>query len=724
MSRKTRKLMWSVPLIAAVAVIGALAAFMTLTPNDASAQDPDIPTMVQNLTVEAHEDGVPQEELLITWEPPASSVRVTGYRIDVSLDGDAWVSYITDRSSTSRRIVYPNTQNPGIDTSLDAEETRHFRVFALNHEVTGAGTSDSGTTAESNIPDPPTSVTATVPTADVAIDLNGDGDTDDTLEDVSEAEVGLDLNGDGDLLDTNDTVSEANVFEDIDNDGAQTVIIVAWEAPDDPLGDDVNRYEVQRSSDGSNWRTLATVGDVGVFYDTGLRADAVWHYQVRAGNNTGNGLWSDSARGQTTPSPVPGEITAGAVSLNPAGTDVYLSWTTPFMPGDPVTHFRIQARDGDSTNDADFMPVHSGSRQIQVRDGSYSFSKDDVDDITGIDFPDVIPDDGFDIDVRIAAINSVNTNSADGTAAEVDWVLFDGIPVGHRSVPRKVLGLAAGRDNTQNEGRSGINLTWSAADYVDGSPVADQNDTQYRVVVNGTIQDAVGHAPALLLGGIPTKPGYDDNGLRTETARTYRVYAQNTGVTVTIGTAAAQPVRSIISGTVSRTTDHRIAPGAPTLTSAETGGHTEIELIWSRPSKSDDECTGDTDPSAVNGAFEDDGSECGSSVLVGYIIEYTDDNGETWTTHDDQPSAVGTIASPYVLGGLEQGTRYGVRIRATNERWESEEQSRTLYATTTEAGVPTPPGGLVAQADGQNTIKLCWYEQNVQKDSGRHDGPQ
>ena len=31
MSRKTRKLIWSVPLIAAVAVIGALAAFMTLT---------------------------------------------------------------------------------------------------------------------------------------------------------------------------------------------------------------------------------------------------------------------------------------------------------------------------------------------------------------------------------------------------------------------------------------------------------------------------------------------------------------------------------------------------------------------------------------------------------------------------------------------------------------------------------------------------------------------
>ena len=41
MSRKTRKLMWSVPLIAAVAVIGALAAFMTLTPNNTAEAQAD-----------------------------------------------------------------------------------------------------------------------------------------------------------------------------------------------------------------------------------------------------------------------------------------------------------------------------------------------------------------------------------------------------------------------------------------------------------------------------------------------------------------------------------------------------------------------------------------------------------------------------------------------------------------------------------------------------------
>ena len=40
MSRKTRKLMWSVPLIAAVAVIGALAAFVVLSPSGVLAHQP------------------------------------------------------------------------------------------------------------------------------------------------------------------------------------------------------------------------------------------------------------------------------------------------------------------------------------------------------------------------------------------------------------------------------------------------------------------------------------------------------------------------------------------------------------------------------------------------------------------------------------------------------------------------------------------------------------
>ena len=44
MSRKTRKLMWSVPLVAVFAVIGALAIFVVQTPNLAQAHDvPGVP---------------------------------------------------------------------------------------------------------------------------------------------------------------------------------------------------------------------------------------------------------------------------------------------------------------------------------------------------------------------------------------------------------------------------------------------------------------------------------------------------------------------------------------------------------------------------------------------------------------------------------------------------------------------------------------------------------
>ena len=713
MSRKTRKLMWSVPLIAAVAVIGALAAFMTLTPKEAAAQASDIPGMVQNLTVEAHEDGVPQTELLITWDPPAGSSRVTGYRIDISLDGDAWVSYITNRSSTSRRIVYPNTQNPGIDTALKANETRHFRVFALNREITGAGVSDVGTTEMSEPPGPPTGLTPS--TADsapsattIAMDLNGDGDTTDTLTKVSEAAVNLDLNGDGDLLDTNASVSEADVFADVTDTAGfnRTVISLTWTAPSNPPGDNVTGYDIERSSNGTNWHLLASVGTVTTYYDMGLRAGETWHYQIRAKNSKGMSGWADSVEGSTAAAVAPVAITAPVVSLNPAGTDVYLSWTAPAnTTGNPVTHYRIQARANGSTTAHE--PVHSGSRQIQVTGETFSFSKDDIDDITGIDFPEVIPDTGYSVDVRIAAINTVNTNAADTDTTNVNWFNITGILIGHKSVPRKVTGLGAGLDQSQNEGRSGINLVWDEAEYIDTTIVTDQSATEYIVVINGTPEAAATHANAVDAGGNTTRPGDDDDNLRTETERKYRVYAQNTGVTASAeGTNIT--IRSIVSDMVSRTTASRIEPGTPSLTTVTTGGHTEIELVWVAPTYTE-ACEGG------DGGTEHDGSECGDSVLEGYIIEYTKDDGATWKRHDKMPSAVGTDASPYVVGGLDQGTRYGFRIRSSNGKYESPGTSQTKYATTTEAGKPTPPGGLVAQAVDTTTIKLCWYEQNVQK---------
>ena len=155
MSRKTRKLMWSVPLIAAVAVIGALAAFMTLTPNDASAQADQPPGKVGMLTADAYDDGVPQEEIEMTWEAPTDGGLSSHYRIDISTNGGyTWVAL--EDSIRNTRYLHDD---------LKANQTFHYRVFAVNSTGTSP-VSDiaNATTTETEVPDRPTNLDAAVGT--------------------------------------------------------------------------------------------------------------------------------------------------------------------------------------------------------------------------------------------------------------------------------------------------------------------------------------------------------------------------------------------------------------------------------------------------------------------------------------------------------------------------------------------------------------------------------
>ena len=124
MSRKTRKLMWSVPLIAAVAVIGALAIFMAQTPDPAAAHG--LPGAVTDLKAEA--DGYRAIDL--TWTAPAGAMDITGYRVDMSKDGQIWMTLENDTESdaNSFRDTY----------KLTGGTHRLYRVFAINSAGTGA----------------------------------------------------------------------------------------------------------------------------------------------------------------------------------------------------------------------------------------------------------------------------------------------------------------------------------------------------------------------------------------------------------------------------------------------------------------------------------------------------------------------------------------------------------------------------------------------------------
>lgn len=133
MSRKTRKLIWSAPLVAVLAVAGALAMFVMLAPNGAQAHD--LPGAVMNLKAE----GINQHEIKITWDAPATGA-VTGYRIDVSEDQFTWVSLVMDTGNTMTEYTHGD---------LSAGDERFYRVFALNSA--GAGPSPVGDTTDNDL---------------------------------------------------------------------------------------------------------------------------------------------------------------------------------------------------------------------------------------------------------------------------------------------------------------------------------------------------------------------------------------------------------------------------------------------------------------------------------------------------------------------------------------------------------------------------------------------
>ena len=162
MSRKTRKLIWSVPLVAVLAVVGALAIFAALAPNQAAAQDQVmVPGPVTDLDAEVQS----RSEIRLTWDAPSSTSggTPTGYRIDHSSDNREWTLLNDNTNSTATR--YP------ITTGVTATTEKYYRVFAINEAGTGPVSVDP-VTAYASVP---TSFPPTVP-GRVALTLTLDGD--------------------------------------------------------------------------------------------------------------------------------------------------------------------------------------------------------------------------------------------------------------------------------------------------------------------------------------------------------------------------------------------------------------------------------------------------------------------------------------------------------------------------------------------------------------------
>ena len=79
---------------------------------------------------------------------------------------------------------------------------------------------------------------------------------------------------------------------------------------------------VQRSTDGGSWTTIANLGVVTSYTDTGTSANHSYRYRVYASNSAGNSGYSYSGTFYTTPS-APTGVTAAKTS----GGDIVVTWT-------------------------------------------------------------------------------------------------------------------------------------------------------------------------------------------------------------------------------------------------------------------------------------------------------------------------------------------------------------------------------------------------------------
>ena len=309
MKSKTRKLMWSAPLVAVLAVVGALAIFIALAPNLAQAHDvPGVPTDLSAMPV-PDDTATPEVEgrtqIKLTWKAPSGeNMDITGYRIDRSKEGHVWMK-LEPNSGDPDMLEYTDTV-----TGSASGMTYFYRVFAVNTSGVGPmSVIEDGTTMPLTKPDPPTKVMATAAGA-TAIVLKWMPPADDGGKAVTKYRIHIDPPG---------TTVAFPALDDVDAVGIDDNIVVG----------DICEF----SADGGYLQ----------YTHTKRMANMPYRYQVYAMNDdmgTSNG---SAVRNATTGPKKQPDAPMDVLAVQSSSTEVQLYWNWPKSDGGAaITSFRVE----------------------------------------------------------------------------------------------------------------------------------------------------------------------------------------------------------------------------------------------------------------------------------------------------------------------------------------------------------------------------------------------
>ena len=497
--------------------------------------------------------------------------------------------------------------------------------------------------------------------------------------------------------------------------GGNAQVSLSWSAPLSNGGQAITDYVIQYSSNGgSTWTSFTdSVSSATSVVVTGLTNGTSYIFQVAAKNSVGTGGYS-GASSAVIPFTVPGQPTSvsGIAGIN----QVVVSWTAPTSDGgsaltdyvveystnsgttwitfaDAVSTttsatatslsngtgyiFRISAKNVAglglaSTSTSSVVPRTSpsaptavagisGNAQVALTwsapsvNGGASISDYGVqyssDGTTWTTFTDSVSStasctvtgltNGTAYTFRVAAVNAAGTGTYSVVSASVT-------PFTTPDVPTAVAGVTG---NTQ------VVVSWTAPADNGGSAII-----QYQVSYAPQGTDSYG-TWSTATATQSSSATFTVTGLTNGTSYKFKVAATN---------AAGDGSYSTSSSAVTAYT----TPGAPTSV-AGTAGEGEVALSWSAPASN------------------------GGNSITDYIIQYSSNNGVSWTTFSDGTST----STSETVTGLTNGTSYIFRIAAVNAAGTG--ANSTSSAAAVPRTVPDAPFSATATAANEQ-VTLSW----------------
>ena len=680
MSRKTRKLIWSVPLVAVLAVAGALAMFVVLSPDRAQASHDALPGAPTDLMVVPASGDAGRTTLVLSWTAPSGSTSVDGYRIDYSEDNFIYMELVENTGNSGRSYRDSMDLGPG--------DFRVYRVFAINSAGVGpVSNTASGVASGAGTPSQVTGLTASAPSErpkrweqiDLSWTAPSNGGSAITHYCIEVATL-----ADGQSF----PLEEASCLAEIEPTPDNTTVV-----------------------DGTPYGRIVTIDASTTYRLTGnLGPSQTRLFRVYAVNSLGTSEKPSIQREAATyPAEDPAPPRQLAASLPAIDGRISLYWNWPAHSGGyDIKDFIVQVRN----QDGEWADVNLNADGALTGTSAGSVTLADADINTGVvpaatarglnQFEQPQANEGVANDtLYFRVFTHTDSNDVDAVVDGGEQRLSASsnmVRVSRKAGGRNLPVQPAESPTATASGRDTINLEWTHGMVPDSDPTVLYPSSGFRIdyfTGEGTSAGDTASAEWTPLWSHTnfTRTKFSDRPLKPGTERHYRI--------ITFGPSQATSLAVEIASAV---TNGFAMADSPTNLQATKNGAAAINLSWTAPTNT------------------------GGSEIKHYGIDFSKMvNGvwDAWPADDEDaideaphPILTDGPVTSYAHTGLDENTRWRYQVRAvtTSQTEATGDWSSIATAQTDLAGTSDMPVGLVAETardssatdPGDRGVLLLW----------------